>query len=176
MATFAVIPDPINAVIAEAKLYLGEEEKPKLSNRSPRIDYWLLETGVGFGLPWCSAYVSAVGRQALGRAWPVPRTASVQAMVDWAKTLVSAGVWQEKPESGDLFVLYFDSLKRYAHVGLVITVSGEKFIAIEGNTNTDGSRDGYGVYIRERKMLPTTRFIRWKNMLMTKASILTLLQ
>lgn len=165
--TYVWMQEPVLAVIEEAKHYVGEEEKPKLSNRSTRIDYWLTETGVGLGLPWCAAFVSAVGRQALGRAWPVPRSASVQAIFDWAK--VQVGVVQDKPQAGDLFVLYFNSLKRYAHIGLVVeTDGGTKFKAVEGNTNSDGSRDGYGVFIRERKVNAETKFIRWANKLNIK--------
>mgnify|MGYP001167292155 FL=1 len=173
---YGLILDPIEEVIKQAKKYLGEQEVPKLSNRSLKIDYWLVEAGVPVGNPWCAAFITMMGRQALGTAWPVTNTASVQRMVDWAKTLIAAGVWVDTPQKGDLFVLYFDSLSRYGHVGLVTEVlNNGSFKTIEGNTNSDGSRDGYGVFEREHKQNAKTKYIRWIQTLPSKERIYSLL-
>ncbi len=154
----AVISDPIQAVIHEAQRYLAERERPVGSNRSTRIDYWLTQTGAPLGAPWCAAFVAGVGRQALGAAWPVPQTASVQQIVLWAdpRQLLSA-----EPEPGDLLVIRFPDLGRFAHVGFVTSVRPEGFATIEGNTTPDGSREGYGVFARSRSASPLYRFVRW---------------
>ena len=156
-----VIDNPIGALLKEALKYLGEKETPHLSNRSIRIDYWLTETGVGVGLPWCAAYVTGVGRQALGHAWPVIFSASVQSMVDWA---IKKEILKDDPQKGDLFVIYFPSLKRYAHVGIVQEVLDGKIKTIEGNTNPGGSRDGWGIYERTRTIASTFKYIRWVDL------------
>lgn len=164
---YAIIHRPIEALIAEAYIYTDVREET--SNRSIHIDYWNFEAiGVwqdfpmgGRGAPWCASFVTAVGRQALGYAWPVPKTASVQAMVDWAK---SRQVWyEENPKRGDLFAIYYPSLSppRYGHVGIVVESQPESFKSLEGNTNTGGSREGYGIF--ERTRVPSDRYgyIRW---------------
>lgn len=136
----AILIDPIGMVIDEAQKYLGVVEVPALSNRGTEIDYWLKECKVSLGNPWCAAFATNVIRQALGRASPIYINASVQRVVDWAKSLATIGLWQDKPEKGDLFVLYFASLQRFGHVGLVTAVEGNTFKTIEGNSNSNGSR------------------------------------
>lgn len=157
----AIIKDPIEAVLSEAKQYIGVQEVPKLSNRGIQIDYWLTEAGVGVGNPWCAAFVSMMGRQGLGMAWPVVNHAYVQTIVNWGKKYMF-----DTPEKGDLFVLYFPSLRRYAHVGFVSEVlpSGN-FKTVEGNSNPEGGRDGFQVSNLERKVTKDTKFIRWVNAL-----------
>lgn len=162
----------VAAVLAEAVRYLGEEEKPRGSNRSTRIDYWLVEAGAGLGLPWCAAFVGQVGRQALGTGWPVPRSASVSAISAWAEReqlLVAA------PHVGDLFLLWNGTLGRYAHIGFVESLKYEaaeepttriaEVVTLEGNTNSGGSREGFGVFRRERRPGTGLMFVRWASAL-----------
>lgn len=166
---YAIILDPINAVLNEAKKYLGVVEVPKLSNRGITIDYWLTECKVPVGNPWCAAFVTSIMRQALGYGLPMYLTASVQRIVDWAKSLAAVGVWQDKPERGDLFVIYFNSLRRFGHVGFVTNViDANTFETVEGNSNSDGSRDGYGVVSNKRKVTDSIKFVRWVNALPNK--------
>jgi len=151
---------PIEAVIAEAKRYLGVMEQPKNSNRGVQIDYWLAETGIAPGAPWCAAFVGQVGRQALGAAWLCPRTASVAAIAAWA---AASNRIVTSPQRGDLFLLWSPELKRFAHVGFVTDGgSGKGYDTIEGNTNPGGGREGYGVFRRSRSLVSTTRFVRWE--------------
>jgi hypothetical protein len=63
---------------------------------------------------------------------------------------------------GDLFVLYYQRKGRYGHVGLVASLlPNNQFLSIEGNTNAGGSREGYGVFKRERAVTDRCKFIRW---------------
>jgi hypothetical protein len=153
-----------DALIAEARRYVGVVEEPKLSNRGLCIDYWIHECGLDpkGGYPWCAAFIGQVGRQALGHAWPVPRTASCTAIAAWAEQaqrLVPA------PQPGNLFLLWEASLvpARYGHVGIVTEVGAQDFDTIEGNTNPGGSRDGFGVFVRRRPLGGRTRFVRWEG-------------
>ncbi len=50
----------------------------------------------------------------------------------------------------DVFGIWFHSMGRVAHVGLVERNEGEWLVTLEGNTNGGGLRDGDGVYRRRR--------------------------
>ncbi|MBQ3215936.1 MAG: InlB B-repeat-containing protein, partial [Oscillospiraceae bacterium] len=51
------------------------------------------------------------------------------------------------PKKGDLFYT-----RSWSHVGLVVEVDGSYVTTVEGNTNNDGSADGFGVYVRSRRI------------------------
>jgi len=155
----------IDAVLAEATRFAGVQEQPPGSNRGVEVDYFVREAGLDpkGGFPWCACFVGQIGRQALGALWPCPRTASVAALAAWAKS-AGTGVLVEEPARGDLFVLWFPSLNRFAHVGFVTALTPGGFTTIEGNAAPPGatsSREGFGVFQRPRHAGPGTRFIRW---------------
>lgn len=147
-------------VLTEARRYIGVAETPRGSNRGVMIDYANAECGAPLGSPWCAAWISLVGRQALGAAWPCPRTASVAAVATWAE---SGGLLMPMPQLGDLVVLWNAALNRYAHIGLVAEtlLTRNQITCYEGNTNPGGSREGWGVSIRDRLVTPQVRFVRW---------------
>lgn len=62
------------------------------------------------------------------------------------------------PEAGDIFIIGYD--KGLGHAGFVERVDGEIIHTIEGNTNDTGSREGYEVCRRERKIAKCKGFIR----------------
>lgn len=149
-------------LVAEAKRYVGVTEDPKGSNRGICVDYWIRECGLDpkGAFAWCAAFAGQMGRQALGARWPVPRSASVAAIVAWAAT--KPNVLQDTaPVAGDLIFFWHESLKRYAHIGIVVSVSGEVVNTIEGNTAPDGGREGWGVMTKVRKAGPGVKFGRW---------------
>lgn len=150
-----------DALIAEARRYLGVQEKPKNSNRGTQIDYWISESGLdpAGALPWCAAFVGQIGRQAEGHRWPVPRTASVASIAAWA---AASNRIVSTPQAGDLFLLWSPELKRFAHIGVVIRAAGNGYDTIEGNTNPGGGRDGFGVFARHRVINPADRYVRWE--------------
>lgn len=154
------IINPIEAVLAFCRKFKEVKEEPINSNRSTEIDYWLKQLGVPLGLPWCAAYVTYCGVTAMGNAWPVLRSASVQAIVTWYEG--KGKKLSDTPQPGDLMVIYYTNLNRYGHIGIVNTVSPNgTFTCWEGNTNTDGSRDGYKVALQNRKVGPRMKFLRW---------------
>lgn len=153
------ILNPIEAVLAACKKFSGVHEDPTNSNRSVEIDYWLSQLGTPLGLPWCAAYVTYCGVTAMGNAWPVLRSPSVQSIVDW--WLAKGKTLSDTPQPGDIMVIYYTNLKRYGHIGMVNTVGTGTFTSWEGNTNTDGSRDGYKVALQTRKVGARFKFIRW---------------
>jgi hypothetical protein len=147
-----------DVVLMWALKYVGTAEIPPHLNRGPLIDAWVTRVGSPLGSPWCAAYAWCMGAEALGTRWPVVKSGSCQAIYDWAKQkdcLVAA------PAPGDLFLLYHAELSRYAHVGYVRSVRSDRLGTVEGNTNTDGSRDGWGVFARERLMSSRLAYVRW---------------
>jgi hypothetical protein len=154
-----VIISEVDMVIRVASATLGASEVPAKSNRGPYVERVLAGTHTPAGKPWCAAWVTDVGTSALGQTWPVPRTASVQAMAEWAE---SKGVrYVSKPKIGDLFCLWFPELNRYAHVGLVTGLVGGKIVTVEGNTSGAGERDGWLVASKTRTLGKMDRLIRW---------------
>ena len=55
---------------------------------------------------------------------------------------------------GDIFLLQSNNNSSdWIHTGLIINVNDEVFETIEGNTNADGSENGYGVLRRSRNFM-----------------------
>lgn len=161
--------DARSAFAAEARRYDGTKEIPQ--NRGIRVDYWSLEAGADpvTSPAWCASFASQTGVQAFGRAnYPLRRSASVQAIVDDAKarSLFTTDI-ELAAKRAVLAVLWFPSLGRYGHILVVadIDVAARTVAGIEGNSNDDGSRDGYEVVERKgKKARPITDrvgFILW---------------
>jgi hypothetical protein len=175
----ATIDDPIKALLDEAGRWLGTRESEGDENRGVAVDFFNYQTLLGqsqnhwrpfpngvMGAPWCASFVSTIGRMALGHAWPVAQEVSVSRMVTWAE---SASVFHRSsvtaPAQGDLFVLFYETLNRWGHVGLVSGANADTIATIEGNTGPAGSREGFGVFARERALDDRTAFIRWVDAL-----------
>ncbi|UOF79577.1 chap domain [Caudoviricetes sp.] len=109
-----------------------------------------------------------IGVTALGDAWPVKKTASVQQMCEWAEQARCRYVAAKSPaQVGDLFCLYYPKLKRWAHVGIITAVeaNGKTVRTIEGNTSGSGSREGWLVAEKTRTLTEADRLIRWVGVL-----------
>ena len=115
----------------------------------------------GYAQPWCAGFVSHVLAQAafaMGDKAPIPRQVGVDAIVKDAKrdgrfldgkTLQTATERVVKIRKGSLFVVRRNS-RDWTHVGFVTEAAGDHFTTIEGNTNDEGSRDGFEVCARSR--------------------------
>ena len=155
---------PVELVLRVASATVGASEVPAATNTGPYVERLLAGTQTPKGSPWCAAWVTDIGVAALGAAWPVPHTASVQAMADWANA--HGCRYTSGARVGDLFVLYFPTLKRYAHVGLVVAVNVDGSIeTTEGNTSGAGERDGWLVARKTRRLGRQDRLIRWVDLL-----------
>ncbi len=55
---------PGERVARQAAKYLGVAEVPPGSNRGPEVDRWQRPWGIGYGWPWCGAYVAAMYAEA----------------------------------------------------------------------------------------------------------------
>jgi hypothetical protein len=135
---------------------LGVREIPKNSNAGPAVEKYLKSVGLGKGYSWCMAFMYWCTKEAsiqLGVTNPLTKTAGVLAMYNAEKNLVVT-----KPQPGDLFIMDFG--KGQGHTGIVEKVVKDTVHTIEGNTNDEGSREGYEVCRRQRKTNTIKAFLR----------------
>ena len=151
--------DQVAAVLAAAASEVGVTEVPPGSNAGPKVEAYLNTVHLAKGNPWCAAFVAWVGTQVMGADWPVPLVGGCATLGDWSR---AQGVRFIKPKVGDVFLLYFAKMGRFAHTGFVETGPDEsgRWGTIEGNTSGGGSREGWGVFRQRRMFGAKDRFIR----------------
>lgn len=117
---------------------LGYSEGDNNSNKYASI------AGHANNLPWCATFIVAAFRMS---GLQLPSESA------WTPSMLSAlksqGRQIDGPQPGALAFLYFPKLRRVAHMGIVESVRDDgRFVTIEGNTNTSGSRTG-GMVLRK---------------------------
>jgi hypothetical protein len=153
---------PRELFLAECVRYLGTKEHPVNSNRGLRVDYWLDSVGSPLESPWCSAFVFQAGIQSVGRSnWPFVRSGRVQDLVDACKKDGRFTEDLSKAGPGDLVVLWYDQLNRFGHVAAIETVTKTVVTSIDGNSNADGSREGYAVVRKSRPITKRVAALLW---------------
>jgi hypothetical protein len=139
-------------IISIARSQLGIREATG-KNDGVAVESYLAYTGNKKGEAWCASFVSWVyGKAGLGQ----PRSA-------WSPALFPLAKQTKIPLPADVFGIYFTSLKRVAHCGLVEVTRGNWVRTIEGNTNADGAREGDGVYRKLRHRRTITVYANWLN-------------
>lgn len=146
-----------------AKSQIGVHEEGG-NNKGVKVGEYLSSVGLGQGYAWCQSFVYWCFKKAsanLATANPVPKTAGV--LAHWNGAIYGKKV--STPQVGDLFILDFG--KGLGHIGFVDTVDlvNKTFTTIEGNSNDEGSREGYEVAHRtgklSRKISSVKGFIRY---------------
>jgi hypothetical protein len=143
---------------------IGVMEQPLGSNRGPQVDQYLRTVGIDpatGSFPWCAAFIYFCFKQAaakLGITNPVIQTAGV---LDHWKQAGAAGIPRlgtaeciAKPSlvtPGMIFIIINKSGS--GHCGLVESITGIFLTTIEGNTNDNGSREGIGVFRRQKRTI-----------------------
>lgn len=128
------------------------------ANRGRAVERMLKRVGAKAGDPWCAAYVSDCGKTMLEGQWKLPMTASCDVLLEFAR---KHNALTDEPEPGAVF-LVMKSPNDAIHTGFVTDVNRELYSTMEGNTNTEGGREGIGVYRRQRTLAPGRyKFIRW---------------
>lgn len=145
------------AALQTAQSQLGVTEKPKGSNAGPEVEIYLKSVGLGKGYSWCMAFVFWSVLQAsvkLKVTNPLKKTGGVLAQFNACKHLIV-----KTPMPGYIFIMDFGH--GVGHTGFVSQVFKNGTIeTIEGNTNDDGSREGYEVAKRIRKVSQIAGFIK----------------
>ena len=142
--------------ILSAITQLGVQEIPKGINKGLDVEKYLKSVGLGGGYSWCMAFVYWNVLQAskkLAIPTPLIKTGGVLAQYNNPKN-----VKKTAPLAGDIFIQ--DHGKGMGHTGLVEYVVGDSIHTIEGNTNDEGSREGFEVCRRVRKIKSCKGFIR----------------
>ncbi len=145
------------------KIYTAELGVRELSgqNDGERVEMYLASVGHKKGAPWCAAFVSWVfqtaGVIAVKSAWS-------PSWFPESKIIYTRGTaGNQIPLPADVFGIYFQNLKRIAHVGFIDDwqQSTSFTITVEGNTNDVGSREGDGVYRKRRLKNQVYKISRW---------------
>lgn len=163
----------VEQVLSAARCFVGLGETPSHENTSQIVDWFLRFCKLKPGLPWCAAYLSYVGWHALSddqgkkSMWPLPVTAACQTLYENAKRkrVVAA---HTKGERGDAFVVWYSHLQggRFGHAGFILSKLGPStYLTIEGNTSAGGSREGWCVTVKPRKLKPQDKVIKWATLL-----------
>lgn len=142
-------------VIRIASGYIGTKEVPK--NAGAQVITFLNSVGLGAGQPWCMAFVYYcfnVASQNLNLQNPLSKTG--HCMTQWYTA--SPVLKSQTPRVGSVFIMSYGDGK--GHTGIVTKVNDNNtFEAIEGNTNSAGSREGEGVWRKTRKNSEVIGFI-----------------
>lgn len=161
------MPDPTLAFphLCAAKA-LAPVREHGADNHGEMVELMLEEVGAQAGDPWCAAALCHAGYWAYYNpvtkksSWPLPRTAGCQVIADACKKL---NILVETPQVGDGMLMWFPGLKRFAHTGWVMSTGPEhQVVSLDGNTNDDGSRNGWKFAFKTRTLDPAQghRFFR----------------
>jgi hypothetical protein len=124
-------------------------------NMGPWVRYFM-DGHQGDAWPWCAGFDTYVVKQAAalsGIPSKLPRTYSCDVLGMWAKNSAkwvagdSGNLLSVKP--GHLFLVR-KSHNDWQHTGIVVEMAKDYCVTIEGNTNDEGSREGYEVCRRIR--------------------------
>ncbi len=143
---------------------LGVEESPRNSNWGDDVKKYLNSVGIDFPASWCMAFVYwcvkesgiVVPLETGGFTIPLKKTGGV--LRQWNE--VAKHRKFAEPKAGDIFIM--DLGKGLGHTGFVESIEESTGLlhTIEGNTNDSGSREGYEVFRRLRKISAMKGFIR----------------
>lgn len=141
---------------------LGVEEHPRGSNRGPEVDEYIKSVGLDPAgkYAWCAAFVYwcfEKAAESMGRQNPLSKTGGV--LDQWAKRKGAFRV-TGSPQPGDIGIMDFG--KGVGHMFIVEAAHLDHTDNIEGNTNDDGSREGYEVCRRTRSRNKILGYLRFE--------------
>jgi peptidoglycan hydrolase-like protein with peptidoglycan-binding domain len=143
------ISDLAAKALAIAQKEVGVMEEPPGSNWGPRVKQYLVRAGYNEPEPWCASYVYWCYDEAakfMDIKNPLPKTGYCPDLYKGIKYHLKDG---ERPIAGDIF--FVPGSERLHHVGFVSGYKDGYVTTVEGNTNTGGSSEGIGVFVRTRK-------------------------
>jgi len=136
-------------VLTIARTELGTAESPAGSNKVKYNTWYYGKAVSGDDYPWCAVFVSWVAQTAGALdAGIIPKHAYTPSGAKWFQ---DRGAWGSAPRVGAIAFYEFSGMGRISHVGIVETVNADgSWVAIEGNTDGNGSRTG-GIVMRQRR-------------------------
>lgn len=158
------------AIVRLARKEVGVEEING-SNKGPRVNEYKAATNLPAeeAWPWCAAFICWVVREAMKacgvsetKTFKRPTTAGAWDMENWSIRQDST-TWTKKPhrndiEAGDIVVFTF------SHTGFALSGPDKDgyVTTCEGNTDSAGSREGGGVFIKRRHVSKIRSRIRFR--------------
>jgi hypothetical protein len=163
------VKELVSEIIRIAKAEVGTREVGN-TNCGIRVNEYKAATWLNpkKGWPWCAAFVCWVIREAMAssgtkqtKTFKRPRTAAAWDFENWSIEQDST-TWMRRPHgndimAGDLVIFTF------SHIGIAVSSpdkNGNVTVA-EGNTDSAGSREGGGVYLKTRKLTQIRSRIRF---------------
>ncbi len=154
-AALAIIP--VNGrslgemVVAYARQHLAQHPlEVGGQNRGPWVRLYM-KGNEGQQWAWCAGFACFCLQQAcaaLGQSLPITASFSCDALANSAKAK-GRFVGRDKAAPGSFFLMR-NTPSDWVHVGIVVSTGEQIFKTIEGNTNDDGSREGFEVCARTR--------------------------
>jgi hypothetical protein len=128
-------------------------------NDGAQVEKYLKAVNLGKGYAWCAAFVR----------WSFDQVHVKTTITAWSPTAHNAknvcyfkGKLLKEPRAGDVFTIYYASMKRIGHTGFYDSRQNQSiFRSVEGNTNGEGSREGDGVYAKYRSYKSVHSITRW---------------
>ena len=144
--------DISQAALQAAISQVGKQEIPKGSNWGPDVKGYLDSVDIHCPASWCMAFVYWCFNQQQPN--PLFKTGGVLMQYQQRhQNIVNT------PQPGDIFIMDFGH--GLGHTGIVESVGDQIVHTIEGNTNDDGSREGYEVCRRTRQISKMKGFLRF---------------
>lgn len=110
----------------------------------------------GVAFPWCAGFVTFVMEQAsqtLGHTKPIEGSFSCDSLAAQAKAadrlVAESDATPERLPAGSLFLVRRTATD-WTHTGMLTEAHADSFDTVEGNTNDEGSREGFEVCSRLR--------------------------
>lgn len=140
----------VEQIIAVAKGYIGQQEvQPNLSFKDPSFLAKMKARGWQVGQPWCGYFAK--------QCWVEAYAENVE-LLSKVKSLLNGGALStlENCRADKTFMvnmtpapgaicIFVEGHGPNGHAAIVTAAEDINFLTVEGNTNTDGSRDGYEV-------------------------------
>jgi len=155
------------AICEVARREIGVEEFHG-SNSGPRVMEYQASTDlVGTGWPWCAAFVCWCVRESMRitnepetATFRRPKTAGAWAFIPWSLAQDESTSTLRNPggdiRPGDILVYTF------SHIGIAVEEPEHGYVvAIEGNTDGEGSREGGAVLHKRRRLAQVKARIRF---------------
>jgi len=141
--TKAGLPTTLATKVLEIAINeIGKCEHPKGSNWGDDVKKYLASVGIAFPASWCMAFVYWGTNEASklqGVPNPLIKTGGV--LTQWNK--IPSTMKHTTPRAGDIFIMDFGS--GHGHTGFVTRVANGRIETVEGNSNDEGSREGFEV-------------------------------
>ncbi len=147
--------------IAEKEGYGVKETEGQ--NAGPQVRKYLKAVNINIPAPWCAAFVVWALKETLKENFNFCMVSS-----GYCPTLSlfaeQKNILSNDPEPGDIFLVY-DDISAY-HTGFVLSLpNNTQFKTCEGNSNSNGSSNGDGIYSNIRTIGNNYRFIKWHRLL-----------